>query len=91
MARLEATYVGEGKGELFAALKGVLGQNGGGPRYQDLATELGMKEGAIKIAVHRLRKRYRTILKQEIADTLDDQSEAAIEEEIRDLFAIFSS
>ncbi|MDF1712816.1 MAG: sigma-70 family RNA polymerase sigma factor [Akkermansiaceae bacterium] len=91
MARLEATYVGEGKGEVFAALKGVLGQNGGGPRYQDLAKSLGMSEGAIKVAVHRLRKRYRTILKQEIAHTLDDDCEEAIEEEIRDLFAIFSS
>jgi RNA polymerase sigma-70 factor (ECF subfamily) len=91
MERLEAHYVGEGKGGLFAALKGVLGQNGGGPRYRDLAGELGMNEGAIKVAVHRLRKRYRTTLKEEIALTLDDQSEAAIEEEIRYLFTLFAS
>jgi RNA polymerase sigma-70 factor (ECF subfamily) len=91
MERLEATYVGEGKGELFAALKGVLGQDGGGPRYQDLAARLGMSEGAIKVAVHRLRKRYRKILKQEIALTLNDESEESIEDEICYLFAVFSS
>ena len=91
MERLEATYVGEGKGELFAALKGVLGQDGGGPRYQDLAARLGMSEGAIKVAVHRLRKRYRKILKQEIALTLDDESDESIEDEICYLFAVFSS
>ena len=40
--RLEATYVGEGKGALYAAIKGVLGQKGGGPRYQEVASQLGV-------------------------------------------------
>ena len=91
MERLEATYVGEGKGAVFAVLKDVLGQKGGGPRYQDLARHLAMSEGAIKVAVHRLRKRYRRILKEEIALTLDDESEEAVEEELRYLFGVFAS
>jgi RNA polymerase sigma-70 factor (ECF subfamily) len=91
MDRLEATYVGEGKGAVFSTLKDVLGQKGGGPRYRDLAESLAMSEGAIKVAVHRLRKRYRRILKEEIALTLHDESEEAVEEELRYLFGVFSS
>jgi RNA polymerase sigma factor (sigma-70 family) len=92
MERLEATYTGEGKAEVFAALRCVLGHlDSGAPRYKDLAADLGMSEGAIKVAVHRLRKRYRRILKEEIALTLDDESEAAVEEELRYLFGVFAS
>lgn len=90
MERLKTLYSGEGKGEVFAALKGVLGRGGGGPRYQDLAAELRMSEGAIKVAVHRLRKRYRRLMKEEIAITLGDESEEAVEEEIRYLFGVLS-
>jgi len=90
MERLQASYVGEGKGEMFAVLSCVLGRGGGGPRYQDLAAELGTSEGAIKVAVHRLRKRYRRLLKEEIARTLGDESEEAVEEEIRYLFGVFT-
>lgn len=50
----------------------------------------GMTEGATRVAVHRLRKRYRRLLKEEIALTLDDESEAAVEDEIRYLFGVFS-
>ena len=91
MDRLEATYVGAGQGPVFAVLKDVLGQKGGGPRYQDIAEQLGMSESAIGVAVHRLRKRYRRILKEEIALTLDDESEQAVEEEVQYLFGVFTS
>ncbi|CAN5150543.1 hypothetical protein BH23VER1_BH23VER1_10000 [soil metagenome] len=89
MERLEATYVGEGKPAVFHTLKDVIGQKSGGPRYQDLAAHLGTSEGAVKVAVHRLRKRYRRLLKQEIALTLDDDNEEAIDAEIRHLFGVF--
>jgi RNA polymerase sigma factor (sigma-70 family) len=90
MERLEAAYVREKKQPLFDALKDVLGRGGGGPRYQDLAAELGMSEGAVKVAVHRLRQRYRTLLREEIIRTLDDPREEAVEAEIRHLFGVFS-
>jgi RNA polymerase sigma factor (sigma-70 family) len=89
MERLESSYARDNKQPLFAALRDVLGR-GGGPRYQDLAAQLGMNEGAVKVAVHRLRQRYRTLLREEIALTLDDDSEAAVEAELRHLFGVFS-
>ena len=48
--------------------------------------ELGMTEAAVQQAASRLRKRYREALRDEIAATLDDPSDAAVESEIRDLF-----
>jgi RNA polymerase sigma-70 factor (ECF subfamily) len=51
-----------------------------------LAARLGMTEAAVLTAVSRLRKRYRVILREQIAATLDDPTEAAIDAEITDLF-----
>ncbi len=48
-----------------------------------------MSEAAIKMAVHRLRKRYRRLLREEIALTIDDDRDGAIDEEIRYLFGVF--
>ncbi len=91
MERLESVYVSEGKGALFEGLKDVIGLKRGGPRHQDLGTELGMSESAVGVAIHRLRKRYRRLLKEEIALTLDDESEEAVEAELQYLFGVFSS
>ncbi|MGK0189823.1 MAG: RNA polymerase sigma factor (sigma-70 family) [Verrucomicrobiales bacterium] len=90
MERLEAVYVGEGKGEVFAALKDQLGLGRGDTDYEGTAADLGISEGARRVALHRLRKRYRRILREEIAQTLDEENEEAIEEEIRYLFGVFS-
>jgi RNA polymerase sigma factor (sigma-70 family) len=90
MDRLQSLYSGEGKSEVFDALRDVLGQGRGQQNYEDLAASLGMSEGAVRVAVHRLRKRYRRILKEEIALTLDDENEEAVEDEIRYLFGIFA-
>jgi RNA polymerase sigma factor (sigma-70 family) len=92
MERLEAAYTGEGKAELFAAVKGVLGHlDRNSPSHQDLAAQLGMTGGAVRVAVHRLRKRYRRILKEEIAQTLENESEEAVEDELRYIFDVFAS
>jgi RNA polymerase sigma-70 factor (ECF subfamily) len=48
----------------------------------ELAAKLGLTEGALKVAVHRLRRRYRDLLKQEIADTVADTGDVADELEI---------
>jgi RNA polymerase sigma-70 factor (ECF subfamily) len=84
LGRLRDEYDARGKGRLFEALKGQLG----GERtaaYAALGAELGLKEGAVKAAVHRLRKRYGELLRAEIADTV--ASPAEVEDEIRALFA----
>lgn len=52
-----------------------------------LASQLGMTEAAVHMAVHRLRKRYREILLEQIAATLDDPSET--DDEVRSLFDAF--
>ena len=60
-----------------------------GPRgvsYAKLAGDLGTTEGAVQAAVQRLRRRYRTILRERIAATLDEPTDAQVEDEIRDLF-----
>jgi RNA polymerase sigma-70 factor (ECF subfamily) len=85
LARLRQEYETAGKGRLFGLLKPRLTGDGGGEPYARAAAELGLSEGAVKVAVHRIRKRYRELLHEEIAQTLDDP--ALVEEEIRALFA----
>ena len=53
-----------------------------------LAARLGMTEGALKVAVHRLRQRYRQILRDQIAGTVAESKE--IDEELRHLLAALS-
>ncbi|MBW3670597.1 MAG: sigma-70 family RNA polymerase sigma factor [Acidobacteria bacterium] len=74
-------YVEAGKERLFDRLSGCLAESDG--TYEDAARELGMSRSAVKMAVHRLRKRYRDALRQHVADTLD--SPAAVDDEIRQL------
>lgn len=74
--RLEAEYEAAGKHELYLALRPSLSQPGQAERHQTLAERLGMTAGAVQVAVHRLRKRYRHALEATIAETLDDPAEA---------------
>jgi RNA polymerase sigma-70 factor (ECF subfamily) len=88
IGRLEGEQVQAGKGELFAGLKEFLAA-GREPRpYRGVAEQLGMTEGAVKVAVHRLRRRYRGLLKEEIARTVADPGE--IESELCELCAAFA-
>ena len=83
--RLEAEFRREGKHELFDALKQTLTGSRESQPYAELAAGLGLNEGAVKVAVHRLRKRYRELIRAEIARTLDRSRD--IEEEMRHLFS----
>ncbi len=71
----------------FEHLKPYLTAGGGAIPYAEVAGKLDMTEGAVKVAVHRLRKRYRQLLREEIAHTV--ASPAEVDEEIRHLFAAF--
>ena len=84
MNNVAQRYTGKRKLQ-FEALKGTLTADGADETYQDLGKHLGMSEGAVKVAVHRLRKRYRDALRAEVARTVHDP--AAIEDELRTLFA----
>lgn len=75
MARLESEYSEHGRGLLFAQLRPTLGGSKDRIPYATIADELGLTENAIKVAAHRLRKRYREILRDEVAQTVSDVSE----------------
>jgi RNA polymerase sigma-70 factor (ECF subfamily) len=79
MEALRVESQARGKGELFQALKGSLA--GEEPARSETAAQLGMTPGAVKVAVHRLRQRYRNLLRAQIADTVSDPSE--IDDEMR--------
>jgi RNA polymerase sigma-70 factor (ECF subfamily) len=83
LARLQADMAAEGKALLFDALKNHLA-SGRRESYATTAVRLGMSEGAVKVAVHRLRRRYRELLQEEIRHTVASPEE--IEDEIRYLF-----
>jgi RNA polymerase sigma-70 factor (ECF subfamily) len=89
LATLEREWTAEGRQETFALLRGFLSfsQEESPESYRAIAAHLGGTPGAARVAVHRLRKRYREILFAEIADTLSEPTAPAIEEEIQAMFA----
>jgi RNA polymerase sigma-70 factor (ECF subfamily) len=89
MARLHEEYLASGRAKLFEHLRGCLARDQSSPPYAKIAPQLNLTEAAIKMAVHRLRARYREILRAEIAHTVSSPEE--IEEEIRHLFSAFET
>jgi RNA polymerase sigma-70 factor (ECF subfamily) len=83
--RDEHQAAGAAQRERFEVLRATLTSDGGRVPYAELAARLGLTEGAVQVAVHRLRRRYREILRQSIAATLEDPAD--VDDEIRDLFA----
>ena len=81
LGRVREGYAARGKADVFDALKDTL--TGGGD-YAARAKALGMTEGALKVAAHRLRDRYRLALREEVGQTLSD--DADVDDEIRTLF-----
>ena len=84
LSRLQAESVAAAKQALFEVLQPAL-TGGQGCRYADMARDLGMTEAAIKTAVHRLRRRYRTLLIEEIAQTVAEPDD--VDSEIRYLMS----
>jgi len=84
LTRLRAELADQGKSALFDALKDTLTGVASVP-YAAIGVRLGMSEGAVKVAVHRLRRRYRAILEEEIAHTV--ASPDGIRDEIRYLLS----
>ncbi len=88
-ARLRDEFDRAGKQKEFNCLKVYLTGEAGTPSYQEVAPELAMTEGAIKVAVHRLRRRYRDLVREEIAQTVARPED--VDEELRQLFAAVRS
>lgn len=86
--RLRNEFVQHGRPEHFERLKVFLLGQSDAP-YATLAREMNTSEGALKVAIHRLRKRYRELFRQEIADTVTDPAE--VESELRYLAAALTA
>jgi RNA polymerase sigma-70 factor (ECF subfamily) len=82
--QLRREYDAAGRAATFDELRSVITRGSQSDSYATIAERLGTSEGAIRVAVHRLRRRYGTLLRQEIACTVDDPNE--IDDEIRSLF-----
>ncbi|MBI5396270.1 MAG: sigma-70 family RNA polymerase sigma factor [Verrucomicrobia bacterium] len=88
VGRLHDECIVDGKAEVFAQLKPLLMADKSTISYPQAAAALGISEEAARVAVHRLRRRYRELLREEIAQTLADA--AQVDEEMRALFAAFA-
>jgi RNA polymerase sigma-70 factor (ECF subfamily) len=88
LRRLEAEYATGGNDELFTAIKGFLTGDEEHGAYGPLAARLNRSEGALRVAVHRMRRRYAELLREELARVVADPAE--IEEELRHLATVLS-
>lgn len=86
ISRLRAEFAKAGRDDNFDVLKGCLLADRGGIDHAALALQLGVNEGAARVAVHRLRKRFREIFREEISQTLADSTEVDVE--LRHLAAV---
>jgi RNA polymerase sigma-70 factor (ECF subfamily) len=84
--RLQAEYSEEGKAERFAHLEQFLPGQRGDVTYAEAARLLGVPEGTVKSDVNRLKKRYRQLLRSEIAHTVSTPDD--INDELRHLIAV---
>jgi RNA polymerase sigma-70 factor (ECF subfamily) len=89
LARLRQEYAGQGKEPLFEQLKLTLTEGRGSVAYSALAASLNLSEAAVKMAVYRLRQRYRECLRAEIAQTVATADE--IEDELRHVMGAFAN
>lgn len=96
MALLDAVYVqlrneyeAAGKGPLFDGLRFCLTGARSSVPYVELAVRMGVAENTVKTAVHRLRRRYRELLRAEVAHTVANADE--VEEELRYLFRVLAA
>jgi RNA polymerase sigma-70 factor (ECF subfamily) len=84
LTRLSREFEAAGKRALFVRLEGYLTGEQETLPYVELAEELGMSEGAVKVMVHRLRRRFGMLLREEVGDTVSIPAE--VDDEIRELF-----
>jgi RNA polymerase sigma-70 factor (ECF subfamily) len=88
LARLKDEHAEAGKLALFEALQPFLSVDRETANYADAARQLSRSESSIRVAAHRLRKRYRELLRDEIANTVASTED--VEDELRHLFTALS-
>ena len=89
LAELRAQWTAQGRASEFDELKAcLLGQAPAGG-YTAVAARLETSEGAVKAAVHRLRRRFQSLLRQRVAETVADERD--VDDEIRHLIQALSA
>jgi len=88
LGQLKAEYVARGRGDVFDRIKETVTYRDVAGRYRDIAADLAMTEGAVKVAVHRLRSRYRELLVQEVSQTVSAAED--VDDEVNELFNALS-
>ncbi len=86
MSKLRAEFADAGKASEFDRLSMFLNRDSESARYERLAEEMGVSAGALRMSVHRFRRRYRRLLRAEIAESVSGPEE--IDEELRFLLSI---
>ena len=89
LLRLREEFVAAGKIEAFDPLKKFLWGADSSVSYAELSAQLGLSEGAARVAVHRFRHRYRELLRKGVADTVADPKD--VDDELRHLISVISS
>ncbi len=86
LERLGAESSGSPRAARFEALRGHLTGEAPAASYRDLGARLGMTEDAVKVTLHRLRRRFGDLLREEIRDTVRDRAD--VDDEIRHLLGV---
>ena len=89
MVAVEAELREEGKAAQFDVLKPWLAGDPATLSQAEAATRLGMSEGAVKVAIHRLRKRYRELVRTEVAQTVPENAD--VDAELRYLVEVLAA
>jgi RNA polymerase sigma factor (sigma-70 family) len=89
LSRLKDEYRAAGNSTLFDSLKQLLPDESSNPSQAEIAVELGMTENALRQAFHRFRRRYQSLLREEIAHTVPTPGD--IEDELRHLISVFEA
>ena len=89
IARLRSENVRDGKVATFETLKPFLTSDSADAHYSEAAEALEISEGTVRVMVHRLRRRYRELLRNEISETVSDPK--LVHEEMQMLLSAFSS
>ena len=85
LAALRAEYRGNGREAFLDAVQGNLTGEGGRAPHREIAERFGMTESSVRVTVHRMRLRYRDLVRAEVAETVE--SEEAVDEELRYLLS----
>ena len=89
LASVRTEYEAAGKGRIASALLPYLTESSELPPYRAVAAQLQVSEGAVKVAVYRLRQRFGIVLRQQVADTVLSPEDT--DDEMRELMRVVAS